>query len=299
MTKDVFVQIAKTQHSYPKRLKETQHAPEKLFIKGENILEKPSIAIVGTRKASREGMELAERIAYNLAESGITIVSGLAQGIDGAAHRGALKAGGSTIGVIASSLEEAFFFPRQHLQLAREMVEKGGTIVSEHKAATPARKHHFVARNRIIAGLSLGVLVVEAPEKSGALITANFAKSYGRMVFSVPGSPLAKNTKGTNDLLRQGAVITESGEDILKVLKRKRGFELPKKNSKAPFSLKGDELVVYRALQESKASAEELMENIELPMAKLLALLMDLEIKGMVKNIGQGKYVVTAPTAND
>jgi len=281
--------------AYPPLLKQIKHPPKALHVRGEaSVLQGPCFAIVGTRKASREGLELARRIAEELGRAGLVIVSGLAQGIDGASHKGALAGGGKTIGVLASSLEEQFFFPYEHLHLAREMVQKGGAVISEHAEHTPALKHHFVARNRIVSGLSLGVLVVEAPVKSGALITARFAKEQGRMVFALPGSPFAKHCQGSNLLLKEGALFVQSASDILEILAKKNLFAAKEKTTEEQgekiFATKEEERIV-RVLESGQTHIDELSKQTSIAMSALLPLLMELELQGTIKNVGAGNYV--------
>lgn len=289
--------VEKDNASYPTLLKQIKNAPKALYIRGDAaVFSLPSIAIVGTRKASREGLELARRIAEDLARAGLVIVSGLAQGIDGASHKGALAGGGKTIGVLASSLEERLFFPYEHLQLAREMVQKGGTIVSEHAEYTPALKHHFIARNRIVSGLSLGVLVAEAPLGSGALITARFAREQGRTVFALPGSPFAKHCQGSNLLLKQGASFVQNASDVLEILAEKNLFVAKEKTIQGKeekvFATKNEERIV-RALERGQTHIDELSKQTSIAMSALLPLLMELELQGTIKNVGAGNYVVT------
>lgn len=281
---------------YPSILKNIKNPPKNLYFKGEEgILGKPSFAIVGTRKASGEGRELAGRIAYELTEAGLIIVSGLAQGIDGAAHKGALDARGKTIGVLASSLEDHFFFPPQHRKLAKEMLEGGGVILSEHEKNQPALRRNFVARNRIVAGLSLGVLVVEAPMQSGALITAGFAKKANRLIFAVPGSPFSKNFEGTNWLIKEGAFLIQNADDILEILKKSNLFK-PKKSKKREGKNKesytSEEARVREVLKEGSCHIDELAKKTNLEISALLPLLIELEMRGIIKHAGGGVYLL-------
>lgn len=290
-------QITISNNYYPPLLKKIAHSPKALYVKGDaDILCEPCFAIVGTRKASGEGLELARRIGYNLSEAGLIIVSGLAQGVDGAAHKGALEARGGTIGVLASSLEERFFFPSIHLRLAKEMIEKGGAVISEYEKSEPALKHNFVARNRIVSGLSLGVLVVEAPEKSGALITAEFAKKQKRLVFAIPGSPFARNSAGANLLIKQGAYLVENAKDILEVLEKQTLFASQKRKENTIHSSYGtdsaEEKNILEALAYGQLHIDKLAEKTKVEMSELLTLLIELEMRGVVKNIGGGNYLL-------
>jgi DNA processing protein len=202
---------------YPKLLTAISDAPDALFVRGtlpQGTV--PCVAIVGTRKATTEGKRLARDIARDLAEHGITIVSGLALGIDAAAHGGALDAGGTTLAVLANGLDSVY--PAANGGLAERILEHGGALVSEYPEGTPALPHQFLARNRIVSGLSLGTVIIEAPVHSGALATARNAANQGREVFVVPGPAGHPNFLGSHMLLRNGARIVTSADDILEDL---------------------------------------------------------------------------------
>ncbi len=204
------------QVDYPEPLRALDDAPLVLSVRGRaEILATPAIAIVGARAATRSAREIARRLAYDLARAGLTIVSGLARGIDGEAHRGALEAGGKTIGVLACGIDR--IYPPEHRGLAEEMV-LAGAIVSELPVGSPPQALHFPLRNRIISGLSRGVIVVEARRRSGSLITVRHALAQGREVFVVPGSALGPFAAGTNQLLREGARAIQTACDVLEDL---------------------------------------------------------------------------------
>ena len=201
---------------YPRRLRTIPDPPPVLYVKGAlEPMDDIAVAIVGARRASLYGLECAGRLGYDLALRGITIVSGLARGIDGAAHQGALKAGGRTIAVLGSGLSH--LYPPEHVELA-EHIAKQGAVISEYPMEMEPLPHNFPRRNRIISGLSLGVIVVEAGPKSGALITADCALEQGREVFAVPGPITSVVSHGTHQLLKQGAKLVTSVEDILEEL---------------------------------------------------------------------------------
>src|SRR3989338_6828294 len=202
--------------AYPKALREIHDPPLALYIRGSMPSEEVAIAVVGSRHASRYGLQRAERLAYDLALRGATIVSGLARGIDGAAHRGALKAGGRTIAVLGNGL--SIVYPPEHEQLAQQICEQGA-LVSEYPMTMEPLAQNFPRRNRIISGLSLGVVVVEAAARSGALITAGCALEQGREVFAVPGPITTPTSQGTHRLLKDGAKLVTSVEDILEELR--------------------------------------------------------------------------------
>lgn len=204
----------------PERLRVIPDPPRRLYVQGAvDVLEVPAVAIVGSRRATRAGRQFAERLAEDLAAAGLAVVSGLAYGIDGAAHYGALRAGdgapgaGRTVAVLGSGLGQVY--PRQHAGLAAEIVESGGALVSEYPADRGPRKHQFPERNRLISGLSLGVVIVEATTKSGSLITARMAAEQGREVMAVPGPVASPLSGGCHRLLKSGAALIESADDVL------------------------------------------------------------------------------------
>lgn len=203
--------------AYPARLRAIHDPPLVLYVKGRlPAPEEATIALVGSRRASTYGMAVARRLAYDLALRGITVVSGLARGIDGAAHRGALEARGRTIGVLGGGF--CCFYPKEHEALASQMAEAGGAVLSEYPMRMSSLAQNFPRRNRIISGLSQGVVVVEAAPRSGALITCDLALEQGRAVFAVPGPITAVTAGGTNQLLREGAIPVTCAEDVLEEL---------------------------------------------------------------------------------
>ncbi len=200
--------------NYPELLKEIYDPPQTLYVNGQlKAKEKYPLAVVGTRKVSLYGQKTTRSLVKTLAQAGFTIISGLALGVDGIAHQTTLDVGGRTIAVLGSSLD--IIYPSSHQQLAQKIIESNGVIVSEYEPKTRPSKWTFPARNRIVAGLSLGTLVIEAPKKSGALITARFALEQGREVFAVPGSVYNKNSDGCNLLIKMGAKPVTKPEDIL------------------------------------------------------------------------------------
>jgi DNA processing protein len=206
---------------YPPLLRLTEGAPPILTVRGDaGLAGRPCVAVVGARNASAAAVKLARDFASVMAEAGLVIVSGLARGIDGAAHRGAL-AGGATIGVIASGIDVAY--PPEHGELHQEIAE-GGLLIAEQPPGTEPLARHFPSRNRIIAGIAAGTLVVEAAPKSGSLITARLAGEFGREVMAIPGSPLDSRSHGCNHLIRDGAVLVQSPEDVIELVS---GFDGP------------------------------------------------------------------------
>ena len=200
--------------AYPERLRHIPDPPPVLFVVGRpEVLHLPSLAIVGSRRASVLGKQAAERLAMECASAGLSIVSGLAKGIDAAAHAGALAVAEKTVAVLAHGLHRVY--PAEHLALARQILAKDGAIVSEYGLGTEPIPSAFVRRNRVISGLSLGVMVVQASIKSGSLTTARYALDQGREVFAFPGNPTSTLTKGCHVLIKEGATLVESTQDIL------------------------------------------------------------------------------------
>jgi len=277
--------ILKDSQEYPKLLKEIPQPPFGIYLMGAPILEdKVSIAIVGTRKASLAGKEIAENFAKRLGELGVVIVSGLALGIDASAHEGALKAGGQTIAVLGNGLSK--FYPAQNEQLAKKILNSGGTIISEYPFEMPSLPHQFLERNRIISGLSRGVLVVEAPKISGALSTAINALNQNREVFVVPGSINDSNYEGSNDLIRAGAELVSKPEDILDSLNISyQPDSLLEKN----LSSEEEKILTFLKNVGKPISADQIIEEIELAPSKINQLLSLLVVKNIVSE-DQGKY---------
>lgn len=201
---------------YPRLLSEIPSPPSPLFVRGFSAWNIPCIAIVGTRKASTEGKNIAKKLALDLVRNGFCIVSGLAFGIDAAAHEGALEGNGKTIAVLANGLD--VIYPRQHESLAQKILSSGGALVSEYPEHTPSLPHQFLERNRIISGLSIAVVVIEAPTRSGSIATAHHAAEQGREVFVIPGSSRDTNYFGSHQLIRNGARLVTSSHDILEDL---------------------------------------------------------------------------------
>ena len=272
--------------SYPKLLKEIKDAPEILYVRGKILSEDSFFAVVGTRMASSYGKQIALEIAGELAEAGLTIVSGLAPGIDTFAHTAAVERNKRTIAVLGTGLDEKSIYPQSNLKLAQRILETGGCLISEYPPGTPGSKFTFPQRNRIISGLSLGVLIVEAKQKSGALITANWAKKQGRKIFAVPGSVHSLNSKGPHYLIKAGAKLVENANDILKEL------NLPKitRPGRVEKGENEEENLILEALKEEALYIDKIIEKTKLSAQKVASLLAVLEINGKVKNLGGNIY---------
>ncbi|MGH2996437.1 MAG: DNA-processing protein DprA [Gaiellaceae bacterium] len=261
--------------AYPPLLGQLHDPPLQLYLRGDAspaLLARPAVAIVGARSCSAYGAEVARTLGRELAASGVVVVSGLARGIDGEAHRGALDAQGPTLAVLGCGIDRDY--PRSHADLARR-VAAAGLIVSEYPPGVEPAPWRFPARNRIIAGLCLATVVVEARERSGALITADFALELGREVFAVPGEITAARSAGTNDLLRQGAAPLLGVDDVLEALGLERAAPAP-----TPVSPAGE--AVLRVLAEEPRGADELARASGRASAEVAAVLVELELAGLV-----------------
>jgi len=275
-------------HDYPRLLMETAAPPPVLYVKGTLTEEDAwAVAVVGTRRASVYGKETTRQLVRALARSGITIVSGLARGIDGEAHRAALEAGGRTIAVLGCGIDRVY--PPEHRKLACQIIANGA-LVSDYPLGTAPEGKNFPPRNRIISGLSLGVLVTEAGARSGALITADYAAEQGRDVFAVPGSIVARGSAGANALIQEGATIVLRPEDILEEL----NLTMVTEQSEARQVLPADETeaALLDHLSAEPVHVDELRRQLELPIAQVTSTLALMELKGMVRQAGGMKYVV-------
>ncbi len=270
--------------NYPKPLKEIYSFPPLIYYKGKLIdFDKPMIAVVGTRRPTSEGVRITENLVRELVRSKITIVSGMAFGIDTVAHKTALENGGTTIAVLACGLDR--IYPNSNYHLAKE-IEKQGMIISEFPIGTLPIKENFPRRNRLISGLSLGTLVTEAPEKSGALITAAYALEQNREVFAIPYYPEHKLGQGCNFLIQKGAKLVTKVEDILEELGLNY-FKLPQKE--ITFDNKIEELIYSKLLQGNK-HVEQLIKETNLTSQTLNSTLTLMEVRGLIKRSEGGFY---------
>ncbi|HRH80729.1 MAG TPA: DNA-processing protein DprA [Thiobacillaceae bacterium] len=279
-----------TDAAYPGRLKTLPDAPPWLYLKGDPAwLARPMLAIVGSRNATPQGLRDAQAFAQLLAEAGFVIVSGLAEGIDAAAHEGAL-AGGGTVAVVGTGLDRVY--PARHRDLAHR-VAAGGALVSEFPLGTPPKAGHFPRRNRIISGLSLGVLVVEAALNSGSLITARLAGEQGREVFALPGSIHSALSKGCHLLIKQGAKLVESAADILEELRcilPATEAPHPPAGTDTPGRDTGAEDPLLSLMGTEPASLDELLARSGLTVDSLSAMLLTHELEGRIAALPGGRY---------
>ena len=272
---------------YPARLKEIDQPPPVLYVRGSLTAEDAwAVAVVGTRRVSAYGRQVAEELAANLAGNGVTVISGLARGVDGSAHQAALKAGGRTIAVLGCGVDR--IYPPEHTQLADKIIANGA-LLSDYPPGTPPDASNFPPRNRIISGLSMATVVVEAGETSGALITAQFAVDQGREVFAVPGNILAAQSKGTNRLIAQGAHPMLSAHDLLDVLNLRRVTE---QREIRKIILGNDvEAKLLSVLTHDPIHMDDIRNLTGLPIERVSATLVMMELKGLVRQVGGMNYV--------
>jgi len=277
--------------AYPSRLKETYDPPPVLYIRGRLTAEDEwAVAVVGTRRPTYYGREVTEKIAGDLARNRITVVSGLAKGIDAAAHRAALDAGGRTIAVLGCGLD--IVYPADHAKLARETMEHGA-LVSELPLGTPPKRENFPLRNRIMSGISLGVLVVEADEKSGARITADRALEQDREVFAVPGSVFSPMSRLTNKLIQEGAKLVCGADDIMEELNLTMAVQQAEAKELIPATeTESAILQILRNFSPEPMHIDEVGRQTCMPIATISSTLSMMELKGMVKQVGGMNYIV-------
>ncbi|MBE6022693.1 MAG: DNA-protecting protein DprA [Cellulosilyticum sp.] len=281
--------------TYPKLLKEIPDPPMVIYIKGnKEYLSMPAIGIVGARKCTEYGDRIARRLGEELADYGITVVSGMAMGIDAAGHQGALKQNGATIAVLGTGVNVCY--PECNRRLYNELLDNG-CVVSEYEPFVKGRPYHFPRRNRIISGLCYGIVIVEAAQRSGSLITAQLALDYNREVYAVPGYESSRMSQGANELIAHGAKCIFSVKDIIEELPKGLGIknEIIKKNSdKMHNQLALAERIVYAYVSQEPILLEklkELLESTQLSYERLNTSLLQLEVKGLIKRLPGERYV--------
>lgn len=276
--------LEKTDRRFPNFLKEISDPPERLWIRGEVDFNKPCLAIVGTRKPTSYGREAAKFFASALSHAGFTIVSGLALGIDTIAHEATLEAGGETIAVLGSGID--LIIPPSNQGLA-EKISHQGAVITEFPPETPGYAGNFPQRNRIISGLSLGALIIEAGEKSGALITAGFAAAQGREVFAVPGPIFSLQSQGANKLIQDGAKPVISPEDILEEFQQLKLF----REKKDILPLQEPSLQnIYSLIKMEALGVDEIAQKTNLAISELQTSLAKLELQNLIKRTSDGRY---------
>jgi DNA processing protein len=278
--------VALTDPDYPRLLREIPDPPPLLYVYGRLEGDSANLAVVGSRNATNYGLRTTNDLCRSLASRSLTIVSGMARGIDTAAHSGALSAGGKTIAVLGSGLER--IYPAENRRLFHRIAENGA-VVSEFPLKAEPEAHHFPIRNRIISGMSLGTMVVEATRSSGSLITARLAAEQNREVFAVPGSVQSFKSAGSHTLIKQGAKLVEHAQDVIEELRPlvtiEQVFENQSGDQPLPQldALAEDEIRVYKALDPYPMHVDELARKISMEPGKLLSLLLKLELNGMVQ----------------
>lgn len=279
---------------YPVRLRAIADPPPLLYVKGAFAAsDERAMAVVGSRSASEYGRRVARDLSRGLASYGFTVVSGLARGIDAMAHETALSSGGRTVAVLGSGVERAY--PPEHDRLYQRIAEQGA-VISEFPMGTKPLAFNFPARNRLISGLSLGVVVVEATEKSGSLITASLAIDQGREVFAVPGEVGSSRSRGAHRLIRQGAKLVETVDDIIEEiapqLARHKGIAVNHEARQLPQNSSGAVQRVFAMLQERSLQVDEIIEHSGLVPAEVLGILLDLELQGYLRQLPGKVYTV-------
>lgn len=281
--------------SYPRRLKEIQQPPPVLYVRGNMLpADDWAVAIVGTRRMTAYGRLVAEDTALVLAANGVTVVSGLARGIDSAAHRSALEGGGRTLAVLGCGVDQ--IYPAENRRLAEKIIHQGA-LISDYPPGTPPEASNFPPRNRIISGLSQAVVVVEAGKKSGALITAQFAAEQGKEVFAVPGNINAPQSMGPNRLVRDGAIPLLSPQDLLESLNLDRVPAYQEARSSIPAD--PQEARLLETLGSEPVHVDEITYRTGLPIEEISARLTMMELKGLVRQVGNMNYIAVRELPED
>lgn len=289
--------LSRSDTRYPALLKEIPDAPAQLFVRGNvEALSYPCcVAVVGTRRCSPYGAAMTTRISGDLAARGVGIVSGLALGVDTAAHTAALSASGVTIAVLGSGIADSDIYPATNGGLARRIIEAGGAIVSEYEAGTPPYPSHFLDRNRIIAALSRGTLVTEAPIKSGALATARRALEYNRDVYAIPGEATSYRSAGTNNLIKQGALCVTQADDILDTIESI--YLTPRVKHGTEQALSDNERAVVMAIRGAHRAAhfDAILGATGLDAAATSSVIIGLTLAGVIQETEPNTYTIASP----
>lgn len=274
-------------HKYLQLLVNIPASPKQLFIMGTLPSQRvPSVAIVGTRKPSSYGKEVTQRLTYDLAKKGVVIISGLALGVDGIAHRAALEAGGTTIAVLANGLPQ--IYPATHKDLADQIIKQGGAILSEYEPETSARTYQFLQRNRIVSGLSDAIIITEAAARSGTLNTAMHALEQGKEVFVVPGNITSPLSSGCNTLLKQGARPALCADDILEVI----APDLLQSQATLALGSSPLETTIIQLLADGVRDGEELQQRSGSSISEFNAALTMMEITGTIRSLGANQWTI-------
>lgn len=273
----------------PEKLRNIPGPPKQLFVMGNDVnelLQRPCVTVVGSRKVSAYGKAVTSGLAGELAKAGLVIISGLAIGVDSLAHKAALDAGGLTIAVLPSGLDK--IYPSGHYSLAMQILQQGGALITEYPDGEIAFKDHFIARNRLASGLGDALLVTEAAERSGTLHTANFALEQGKPVLAVPGNITSPTSAGTNNLIKTGATPVTSAQDVFIAL----GLELTNNKREAPRASNPNEQILLDLLFSGISDGTELLENSELEVSLFNQTLTMLEIRGQIRPLGNNRWTL-------
>ena len=279
-----YIEININNEIYPSKLKEIKNVPKKLFLRGNlELFQSNSIAIVGSRECTSYGFYEAYEFAKELSKKGICVISGLAQGIDTAAHLGAMHQKGKTIAVLGTGLNK--IYPKENEILAKSIIKNGGLIISEYELYQERKSENFPKRNRIMSGLSDGILVIEARKKSGTLITARYAKEQGKKVFSLPGNIDVINSNGTNELIKNGATMVTAVKDIL------NEFEIQNEEENRTEEVNEEYKKVYQVLTSIPMHINEICKKTNSSMAEVNQIITMLEIEGLIKSLPNNQFV--------
>jgi len=273
--------------NYPEILRQIKSPPKIIYFKGEIKPKELAVAIVGTRRCSPYGKQVALEIAGGLAEAGLTIVSGLAPGVDTFSHKAAVERKKRTIAVLGTGIDEKSIYPRENVGLAKKIVELGGCVISEYPPGTQGTNFTFPQRNRIISGLSQAVAVIEAKEKSGSLITANYAIKQGKKLFAVPGPIHSLNSRGTHLLIKKGAKLLDNFTDILQELDL---FDFSARTKNELLAGTPEEIMILETLKEGSLYIDNIIEKTRLNAAKAASAITTLEVNGKIRNLGGNVY---------
>lgn len=276
---------------FPEMLRSIPKPPKQLYVLGdESILNEKSIAIIGSRVCTPEGAKIAEKFAKELSKNGICIVSGMAKGIDTAAHVGALKAGGKTIAVLGGGFN--YIFPEENKNLFFKIIENGGAVVSEYKESTKPSQNGFIQRNRIVSGLSMGVLIVEAKHRSGTAITARYAQVQGRKIFCIPHSLEQKEGIGTNRQIKKGAKLVTTPQEIIEELKIKPEKIKEKKESVIEIvDVPEEYMPVYKYISKNPINIDEICKKTKMEISSVNYILTMMELEGYIEQLPGKNFV--------
>ena len=285
LTKSNIQVLTRQDENYPQSLLEIATPPTILYVKGDISGLENSLAIVGTRKYTPYGARVAEKLSRELSESGIPIISGLALGIDSIAHRGCLDGKSKTIAVLGGGISPEALYPKSNQALANAIIASGGALISEFSPKSKPRRENFVLRNRIVSGIARGILIIEAPIKSGTMTTVKYALEQNRDVFAIPGNIDVKNSEGTNQLIKQGAYLVTQAEDILNVF----GLEIIRRQFDLS-QFEPEQREVLQHLIQTPLKIEQLAQLTKQEVMDLMAILSILELSGVVTLGSQGEY---------